>query len=104
MSKAASDTDTDAFDEVPPSDPAQKDRVWWGRFLTRRAQFVLDLGVLTAAFFFAYLLRFEFRIPPAYAERALVQAPLVVLLQFAALFWAGVYGFLWKYVEVRPWI
>lgn len=69
--------------------------------LRRRTQVVLDLGVLAGAFALAYLLRFDFRIPPAYLEYAAVQLPLAVLLQMTALFLTGIHNFVWRYIGLR---
>jgi len=66
--------------------------------LTRGLQFALDVGVLVAAFVFAYLLRFEFALPEGELNNAIQQLPYVVLVQFAALALAGVYSFIWRYV------
>ncbi len=68
------------------------------RHLVRQLQFVLDLGLLTGSFAAAYLLRFEFAVPADIVHDALVQLPLVVLLQLACLKLAGVYNFIWRYV------
>jgi FlaA1/EpsC-like NDP-sugar epimerase len=67
-------------------------------YLTRGFQFVLDVTILVAAFVFAYLLRFEFALPHAVIDDAIVQLPYVVLIQMAALMLAGVYSFIWRYV------
>ena len=79
----------------------------WMRFFTRQAQFVLDLAVLAIAFFLAYAIRFEFDLQWWWLDVALTQLPWVVLLQFAAFLFAGVYSFVWKYVglsELRAFI
>jgi FlaA1/EpsC-like NDP-sugar epimerase len=62
---------------------------------------VLDLVVLVAAFALAYLLRFDFMVPERARESALIQLPLVVLVQFVALYLARVYTFVWRYVGIR---
>lgn len=69
--------------------------------LTRRVQFLLDLGVLVAAFFLAYLLRFEFEIPDPWWGRAVIQLPMVVMIQFSTLLLTGIYSFVWRYVGLR---
>jgi FlaA1/EpsC-like NDP-sugar epimerase len=82
-------------------------RRWWALLLARRPQFALDLAVLTAAFALAYLLRFDFDIPPRELRLGLIQLPAVVALQFAVLVWAGVYTFVWRYVgmgEVKTFV
>lgn len=69
--------------------------------LTRRVQFLLDLGVLVATFFLAYLLRFEFEIPEPWWDRVVIQLPLVVMIQFSTLLLTGIYSFVWRYVGLR---
>ena len=88
----------------PHDRPADGQGVWWSHLLHRRLQFLLDFLVLSCALALAYLLRFDFAVPDVHVEAFLVQLPLVVLLQFVALAWSGVYTFLWRYVglaEVR---
>jgi len=79
-------------------------RLWWTNLLTRQMQFIMDLVVLVAAFFLAYLLRFDFHVSEFWLIPAMTQLPYVVLIQFAVLILTGVYSFVWKYVglaEVR---
>lgn len=71
---------------------------FWGKLLGKKIQYALDLGVLSAAFAVAYLLRFEFAPGSSRIQAGFIQLPYVVLLQFAALFVAGVYSFIWRYV------
>jgi FlaA1/EpsC-like NDP-sugar epimerase len=54
--------------------------------------------MLCASFAFAYLLRFDFAPPEDIRIVAIKQMPVVVLLQFGALSWAGVYALIWRYV------
>src|ERR1041384_5061155 len=72
---------------------------WRKRFLSkRRIHYLLDLTVLIAAFLLAYLLRFDFAVPRRQFTDLFTQLPYVVLIQMAALFLAGVYTFIWRYV------
>jgi len=73
----------------------------WAWSLHRRTQFVLDLVTLALAFTLAYLLRFDFDVPERARQSGLIQLPLVVLLQFVALYLARVYTFVWRYVGIR---
>jgi FlaA1/EpsC-like NDP-sugar epimerase len=73
----------------------------WGRLKTRPVQYLLDIGVLSAAFLFAYALRFEFDVSPRTFRQAITQLPLVILVQFGVLSIAGVYTFIWRYIGVR---
>ena len=75
-----------------------KSRVWWTKLFHRRTQFAMDLLVLAAAFWLAYLLRFDFYILHDNFLFALRQFPYVVLVQFVGLIIAGVYSFIWRYV------
>jgi FlaA1/EpsC-like NDP-sugar epimerase len=79
------------------SDPTAV-RPWWSFLLRRPMQFVLDVAVLLAVFAFAYALRFEFRVPRVWVDRALLQAPVFVGLQVLGLAVAGVYTYIWRYV------
>lgn len=73
------------------------DRVW---FLRRPTQFVLDIAVLTAAFFLAYLPAINIQVTDFYADIALRQLPLVILIQFSTLFLVGAYSILWRYISI----
>ena len=66
--------------------------------LTRQMQFLLDIVVLSVAFFLAYLIRFDFTFQELWFFPALTQFPYVVLIQFAVLIFTGIYAFVWKYV------
>jgi FlaA1/EpsC-like NDP-sugar epimerase/lipopolysaccharide/colanic/teichoic acid biosynthesis glycosyltransferase len=82
-------------------------RLWSTRILTRQTQFCLDLIILSAAFIFAYLLRFDFVIAPADIRTGLFQLPFVVVIQLAVLMITGVYSFIWRYVgisEIRSFV
>ncbi len=61
-------------------------------------QFFLDVVLLAVVFAFAYALRFEFRIPRVWFDRALVQAPVFVGFQVVGLAVSGVYAYIWRYV------
>lgn len=83
------------------------DSALWGRFLSKRVQFILDLLALVGAFIYAYELRFEFAVPGYLVRPMLIQLPCVVVLQLLALKLAGVNSFVWRYVgisEVRPFV
>ncbi len=68
------------------------------RMMNRGMQFALDVIVLSAAFVLAYLLRFEFVLSGEQLRSLTIQWPLVLLVQFSALFVSGVYAFIWRYV------
>ncbi|MFQ5350482.1 MAG: polysaccharide biosynthesis protein, partial [Thermoanaerobaculia bacterium] len=82
-----------------------EERRFWTRHLHREVQYVLDLSLLVAAFALAYLLRFDFRIPPEYLVNGLAQLPVVVLSQFVIVLFGGIYAFIWRYIsmaEIQP--
>ncbi len=86
-----------ADDTAPPAQQPGGRR-WWSFLLRRQMQFVLDVALLAGVFAFAYALRFEFRIPRVWFDRALVQAPVFVALQVIGLAVSGVYSYIWRYV------
>ncbi|HLN98947.1 MAG TPA: nucleoside-diphosphate sugar epimerase/dehydratase [Pyrinomonadaceae bacterium] len=63
-------------------------------------QAFLDLSLLVAAFVAAYLLRFDFKIPPEEVHNFVTQVPLVVLLQFVALTVSGARSSIWRYTDL----
>lgn len=67
----------------------------------RQLQLLLDLLALAGSFLLAYLLRFEFAIPPSQVHNMFVQMPYVVLLQLLAVFLVGIYSFIWRYVGLK---
>ncbi len=90
-----------AASELPPAQRPWWSRIW-DRLPARRFQFLLDLSILSGALLFSYLLRFDFRIPPAVrSDIFLVQLPLVCAIQVLALSKAGVYSFIWRYISLR---
>jgi len=70
------------------------------RHLATGIQAFLDLSVLVAAFVAAYLLRFDFKIPPEDLRNFATQMPLVVLLQFVALTIFGARSSIWRYTDL----
>ena len=84
---------------VTPS-PSRERRRWSTRLPIRILQFLLDLSALGSAFVLAYLLRFDFQIPPSEVTRLVHQLPYAVLIQVAVLALLGVYRFMWRYVGV----
>lgn len=66
----------------------------------KQIQISLDLLLLIAAFVTAYLLRFDFAVPPAEVPNLFLQLPLVTGLQFFVLLSTGVYKFIWRYVSM----
>ncbi|MBC7795615.1 MAG: polysaccharide biosynthesis protein [Pyrinomonadaceae bacterium] len=81
-----------------PEKQHYREKLW---ILRRPTQLLFDISVLIAAFLLAYLLRFDFKIPPFFLETALDQLPLVVLVQFAAFFIVGGYSLIWRYISIE---
>ena len=71
------------------------------RYLTRGLQVALDLLVLSAAYWLAFLLRFEFHLPSRWMTVALATWPYVVALQYGVLSLFGVPRFAWRYIGMR---
>lgn len=85
-------------DVVSPSGKSKQ--VWWDSLLTRRVQLMLDLWIFLLALCLAYLLRFDFNIPQEWRLPILLQAPLIVVIQFIALNLAGGHQFIWRYTSL----
>jgi FlaA1/EpsC-like NDP-sugar epimerase len=68
------------------------------RLLNRWTTSVLDLGVMVLAFGLSYLLRFEFRLSENEIRHAIRHLPLVLAVQFAALYTSGALLLVWKYI------
>ena len=64
-------------------------------------QFLADVAVLTAAFLLAYLPAINIQLGEFYLNTALSQLPLVIFVQFSALFVTGSYSILWRYVSIE---
>jgi FlaA1/EpsC-like NDP-sugar epimerase len=69
--------------------------------LFRSIQAVFDLAVLSAAYWLAFLFRFEFSIPPAWLRSSLIGWPYVVLIGYGALAVLGVPRLSWRYISLR---
>ena len=81
------------------NEDAKENRPFWLKIpLSRGLQLTLDLVILIEAFTLAYLLRFDFNIAENDLLFGLIQLPVVVAIQLAALRLTGVYAFIWRYI------
>jgi FlaA1/EpsC-like NDP-sugar epimerase len=71
------------------------------RYVTRGAQFLVDLTVLSAAYILSFLLRFELAPPLIEIKILFFTWPYVVVFQYLVLSLFGVPAFSWRYVGVR---
>ena len=71
------------------------------RYLNRSLRVFLDVGVMSAAYWLAWLLRFEFNIPAVARSVALLTWPCVIALHFVALVGFGIPRMSWRYVDLR---
>jgi FlaA1/EpsC-like NDP-sugar epimerase len=71
------------------------------RFLARSLQVALDLTVLSLAYWFAFLFRFEFAIPRTIMPLVLIAWPLVATTYYAGLIVFGVPRMAWRYMTMR---
>lgn len=89
----------------PPADPPVFRRLYRQlRSLDRQTQFLMDLGVLVAAFTLAYLLRYDFQVPESAVGTYLRLLPVVIGIQVLVAYLTGIYTFIWRFVglaEVR---
>ncbi|HWU90264.1 MAG TPA: nucleoside-diphosphate sugar epimerase/dehydratase, partial [Kofleriaceae bacterium] len=70
------------------------------RLLNRGLQVVLDIAILSVAYWLAFLFRFEFSIPGVWVDVLLVSWPSVVALQYTGLAVAGVPRMSWRYTSL----
>ncbi len=70
-------------------------------FLFRGSQVVVDIAVLSTAYFLAYLLRFNFEVTHYQLKLLFFTWPYVVLFQYLVLTVFGVPRFAWRYVSFR---
>lgn len=76
-------------------------------WLSAGMQTVLDFSILMVALLVAYLLRFEFELPPTEVDSVLIQVPFVALLQFVALSLTGARSSIWRYTgmgHIKPFL
>ncbi len=66
----------------------------------RATQFVIDWVILGSVFILAYLLRFDFAIPPNYARLMLFQLPLVLAVHWVLLLSLGAYRRIWRFISL----
>jgi FlaA1/EpsC-like NDP-sugar epimerase len=71
------------------------------RYLTRGLQIAIDLAVLCAAFWLAYLIRFEFAIPPNWLKAGIIAMPWVVAIEYLALVALRVPSYSWRFIGLR---
>jgi FlaA1/EpsC-like NDP-sugar epimerase len=71
------------------------------RYLTRTLQVLIDLGVISAALWLAFLIRFNFALPEPWLHTALAIWPVVVGVEYSALYAFNVPRTSWRYVSIR---
>ena len=62
--------------------------------------FAHDMAAAAVMWFFAYWLRFNMEIPPAYLGGMLNMLLLIMPLQAIAFWWGGLYRGMWRYASV----
>jgi FlaA1/EpsC-like NDP-sugar epimerase len=70
------------------------------RFLNRSVQVAIDVAVLSAAYWMAFLFRLEFAFPDSWLTVLVVTWPYVVLLQYLGLLAFGVPRMSWRYIGI----
>jgi FlaA1/EpsC-like NDP-sugar epimerase len=64
-------------------------------------QIATDAALVSLAFWLAFLLRFDFEIPPRYAELLATVFWYVVVVKMATFFFSGLYNKWWRYAGIR---
>jgi FlaA1/EpsC-like NDP-sugar epimerase len=78
--------------------PVLPNHAWYKPLLSRWMQGTLDAATLASALLAAYALRFDFVLPADRVQTAVVQLPLVLLVQASLMRAFGPYSFVWRYV------
>lgn len=68
--------------------------------LRRLIAFTHDLAAVIAAWWLAYLFRFNFDIPPSHLASLKETLPWVISIQVAAFLWFGLYRGVWRYASL----
>lgn len=71
------------------------------RSMIKLMQICLDATILLLAFWLSYMLRFEFELPEMLICNALRQTPIVLIIQFVAIVFFGIYSLVWRYIGFR---
>ncbi|MBW1998099.1 MAG: polysaccharide biosynthesis protein [Deltaproteobacteria bacterium] len=73
------------------------------RLLNRNFLFILGMDVLliSAAWYFSYLLRFNFQIPPESINLMKRLLPLIVAIKIVTFFFCDLYRGMWRYTSIR---
>ena len=69
-------------------------------YVTRGLRVVVDLALLSLAFWAAFLFRFELQLPQRWVTVALISWPYVVAFEFVVLGLFGVHRFSWRYISI----
>ncbi|MGH8013494.1 MAG: hypothetical protein ACREQ4_13440 [Candidatus Binataceae bacterium] len=93
------------FDADPPGVAYGRLRGFAGFILSlgykrRAAEAALDLALIVAAYFGAYLIRWNFRVDDLRMEALLPTLPFVIVACYAAFAIAGVYRGIWRYAGI----
>ena len=60
----------------------------------------LDSTAISLAYFLAFLLRFDFSLPPGEAYNFAVTLPVILVLRLAAFYYFGLYNGIWRYASM----
>ncbi|MCQ2382854.1 MAG: polysaccharide biosynthesis protein [Clostridia bacterium] len=71
------------------------------RFATRTNQFILDGLILSLAYWFSFMLRFEGTLDQRYSTMLLITWPYAVLLHFLALHFSGSLRISWRFISLK---
>ncbi len=70
-------------------------------FLRKTNQVFMDMIIFLAAFFSAYLIRFEGVPEPTYLKQLLLLLPYVVLARLLCFLLFSIYSIIWRYISIR---
>jgi FlaA1/EpsC-like NDP-sugar epimerase len=77
---------------------SRTDRFWYFR---RPGQYLSDVAILSGALLLAYLPTINIQLSDYSLDPVLPQLPLVIFVQFSALFLCGAYSIIWRYISIE---
>jgi FlaA1/EpsC-like NDP-sugar epimerase len=86
---------------IPVNSPTVQASLLSTRQVLRLLQVAVDFVTLAMALLLALAIRFEGDIPQEMFERVMLNAPLVLTVQFAALATSGAHRMIWRYFSLR---
>lgn len=74
-------------------------RKFWDKY-ARLAVLLLDASAISLAYFLAFILRFDFTLPPEEALNFIATLPIILTFRLTAFYYFGLYNGIWRYASM----